>query len=209
MRKIYTAITILLFSASAFAGIGTDFISGSVQEQVSTSITTYAIDGQLEDAVIDEDAATVTVKLTEGTDVSALVPTFTLAEGAVSYIEQVTQTTGEAVDFGDDASVVYNVVNGADSREWTVSIDFFSTVNETSLDVVSMYPNPVNNALTISNMEGVKEVIVSNVLGQALIAKPVSGIETTINTSDFRTGIYIVTLVSENGLTRSERIIKK
>jgi len=213
MRKIYTAITILLFSASSFAGIGTDFISNSVQEQATpTVIEAFTIADQVGETAIDADAATVTIEMLVGTDVAALVPTFTLSEGASAYVGQVTTTTLQvseetAQDF--TSAVVYTIENDGATQDWTVTVNLVETIAENNLSQVSMYPNPVNNVLTIANMNGVKEVIVSNVLGQALFAKPVSGVEMTINTSEFRNGIYIITIVSENGLVRSERIIKE
>ena len=74
---------------------------------------------------------------------------------------------------------------------------------------VSIYPNPVNAELTIANLEGISKVTVNNLLGQALVTKTVTAAKMTINTSELKTGIYVVTLVSENGSTRSERIVKQ
>ncbi len=213
MRKIYSAITILFLSASAFAGMKTNFSSVAIMAQVSpTAIETFSIEGQTEDAVIDTAAATVVVKMATGTDVTALVPTFTLSEGADAYIGQVTPTTlqvsGESsVDFS--SPVVYTIENDGATQDWTVTVELVEAITESTLAQVSVYPNPVINVLTISNMEGVKAVVVSNVLGQELLVKSVNSPELTINTADFKNGIYIVTLVSENGLTRSERIVKK
>jgi len=83
------------------------------------------------------------------------------------------------------------------------------SISQETLNQVSIYPNPANSVLNLENLEGVKTVIVSNVLGQNIITNNVSNVNMTINISDLKTGIYLVTLISENGLARTERIIKE
>lgn len=87
--------------------------------------------------------------------------------------------------------------------------DIILGLEENRLQVISMYPNPVSNQLTVENLEGVSQVMVSNILGQSLFVQNVTAAKLTINTSDLETGVYIVTFVTENGLARSERIIKE
>jgi hypothetical protein len=83
------------------------------------------------------------------------------------------------------------------------------SISEDNLSAISMYPNPVNNQLLIENLEGINQVIISNVLGQKVIAKDVTDSKITINTSEFKSGVFIVTIVSETGASRSQRIIKE
>lgn len=208
MKKIYFSIIALLVSVSTFAGLSTEFTGDA--ELAQASFTTFSVSGETADAVIDNAAATVLVTLAEGTDVSALVPTFTLTDGAEAAIEQVSQTSGvTAVDFSENNEVVYTIVNGEISEDWTVTIQFGNSINEKALTNVSMYPNPVNDVLTITNLDNAKQVMVSNVIGQIVYSLPVSGIEMNISTSELRSGIYVVTVIAYNGAARSERIIKK
>ena len=89
-------------------------------------------------------------------------------------------------------------------------VDAGSSVPEKEvLSQVSIYPNPVNNMLIIDNLEGVSQVVISNVLGQTVINKIVNSNNITINTDQIDKGVYIVTLVTEGGLVRSEKIIKE
>jgi hypothetical protein len=83
------------------------------------------------------------------------------------------------------------------------------SISQEALNQVSIYPNPTNDVLNISNLDGVKTVIISNVLGQSILTNNVSDVNMTINISNLKTGIYLVTLVAENGLVRTERIIKE
>ncbi len=78
-----------------------------------------------------------------------------------------------------------------------------------SLQAVSIYPNPVNGSLYLNNLEGVSQITVSNILGQTIISESVNSINMTINTNELRKGVYIVTFVTENGLVRSDRIVKE
>jgi hypothetical protein len=111
----------------------------------------------------------------------------------------------------DDASEDYTLaiaeLDTTVNDIWTAAIRV--DVNTELLSSVSIYPNPVNNQLSLENLEGVSKVKVSNVIGQTLITENVSAAKMHINTTKFNTSIYIVTLVSENGLTRSQKITKQ
>jgi hypothetical protein len=322
MRKIYTAITIMLFSASSFAGIGTSFISSSVLEQVTGTLETSIIEFSFPDQVgasfiqvtsTTVDVAYVEVTMPEGTDLTTLVADFTLSTGATAWVggDQVTSTV-TALDYSSDVEFI--VKNGTESQKWLIKVSVEATpmvnvtfnvnmgtcagenvvyltggfigwtepgqagsiemtnngdgtysttveiaagtddrykyfvgagwnggdltdggcengdrclvlgtddvtfddvftcndvaVDESQLDAVSMYPNPVVAELTIANLEGVSKVVVSNLLGQTLVSNKVTTSVMKINTADFKSGIYVVTLVSETGVTRSQKIVK-
>jgi hypothetical protein len=317
MRKIYTAITIMLFAMSSFAAqdLATEFITNSAQAQLSTTILEFTVPDQVSSTINAVDF-TVSVTMPLGTDLTELVPAFTLAEGATAWIGEVAQVSQTTVnDFTEP--VTYTIKNGDASQDWVVTVltqesvmvtfnvnmgecagddvvylvggfiwndgnwpepgseesiemtdadgdgiytaeveiaantndrykyfvgagwnggdlydggcenkdrclvlgtedvtfdDVFECIDaviEKPTDIVSIYPNPVNAELTIANLEGVSKVTVSNLLGQALVTRNVTAAKMTINTSDLKTGIYVVTLVSENGSTRSERIVKQ
>lgn len=105
--------------------------------------------------------------------------------------------------------------NGDPNRSLTVGTenvvvnDLWGTISVDAelLGAVELYPNPVKDVITLSSTEGVAEIYVSNVLGQTIIKT--NTVTNTIDVSDLNKGIYIVTLVSENGTAVSERIVKE
>ncbi|WP_373707796.1 GEVED domain-containing protein [Kaistella sp.] len=71
---------------------------------------------------------------------------------------------------------------------------------------VSIYPNPFQDVLKISEVKGVKSISVSDVSGrQVKNLKP----SAELNLSDLKTGLYIVTLQMEDGKIQSFKAIKK
>ena len=71
---------------------------------------------------------------------------------------------------------------------------------------VSIYPNPFQDVLKISEVKGVKSISVSDVSGrQVKNLKP----SAELNLSDLKTGLYIVTLQMEDGTIQSFKAIKK
>jgi len=83
-------------------------------------------------------------------------------------------------------------------------------VNETrALNNVKIYPNPFNNIVTVANLSNSKNIIISNVLGQTVMNVPVTTSKVEINTADLDKGVYLITIVDNNGNTRTEKLVKK
>ena len=85
--------------------------------------------------------------------------------------------------------------------------DDCASLSTGSLDVVDfdVYPNPVENELTILTQAEIKTVQVYNLVGQEML-------ETTnnsINVSHLTSGIYLLHIETETGLSEFKRIIKE
>ena len=75
---------------------------------------------------------------------------------------------------------------------------------------ISLYPNPFNRTFTIQNATHVQQVIITNLLGQHILYKQLSGSETeTISTENLPKGIYMVHIIMENGMRKTVKMIKK
>lgn len=93
-------------------------------------------------------------------------------------------------------------------------IDYISTTitNEISfteniISEVTMYPNPTTGILNINNTENSK-IIITDLSGKILYNKQsYNGIK-TINMSNYKAGIYIVSVINESSVV-TEKIIKK
>ena len=85
-----------------------------------------------------------------------------------------------------------------------------SNINKQLLSVPVFYPNPFTNNLTITNVEKVTAVTITNLLGQTVKTTHFTGTSTVeINTADLAEGIYIITLHSLSGEKTVHKIAKQ
>jgi hypothetical protein len=77
-------------------------------------------------------------------------------------------------------------------------------LKESTLSSVSVYPNPIQNELTISGENGLIELV--DLTGKILISKEHFNY-TVLNVSDLNSGSYILKLTSENG-TLIQKLVK-
>ncbi|MEN8116899.1 MAG: T9SS type A sorting domain-containing protein, partial [Bacteroidota bacterium] len=70
-----------------------------------------------------------------------------------------------------------------------------------------VYPNPFNDKIRIDNYDKLTRVVVSNIAGQRVIDIEYPNYE--IRTANLVSGVYVVSLFTEDGLAKSERIIKR
>jgi hypothetical protein len=82
-------------------------------------------------------------------------------------------------------------------------------INQESNAIIKLFPNPVNDMLYIENLQGVNKITIANILGQTVYVSPLITSQLSVNTSELNKGIYIVTFTGQDGLTHSEKIIKK
>ena len=74
------------------------------------------------------------------------------------------------------------------------------TENETTK--VALYPNPTKEAVNILSEDGLQRITVFNLLGQQIETFTLTGANHfVLNTSDYATGIYTVTIATEKGVT--------
>lgn len=99
-------------------------INGAVPVVSSDAeIIAYTIPGQTGNSVISAEGHTIAVEVPSNTEVTNLVATFTLSEGATSSVKGVTQTSGETEN--DFTSPVVYTVTAEDKttiQEWTVTV---------------------------------------------------------------------------------------
>lgn len=72
---------------------------------------------------------------------------------------------------------------------------------------VQIYPNPVENQLTVK-AKGLQRVIVYNVMGQQVASIEVKQEESTIEMGKYPKGLYTLQLVTENGIVNQNVVVK-
>jgi hypothetical protein len=70
-----------------------------------------------------------------------------------------------------------------------------------------VYPNPFNDRITIDNSEKLTRVVISNIAGQRVIDIEYPTRE--IRTANLVSGIYVISLYTESGVAKTERMIKR
>jgi len=68
---------------------------------------------------------------------------------------------------------------------------------------ITLFPNPTNTEFSIKSYSKIKEVIITNSLGQTLLQTK----EKTISVNKFSKGIYIVRITLENGEVQTKKLI--
>ncbi|MFV0573048.1 MAG: T9SS type A sorting domain-containing protein [Xanthomarina gelatinilytica] len=99
------------------------------------------------------------------------------------------------------------------SRRYNGYIAKFSTVNlsveEWNSEVFAIYPNPVENSLTIRSKELLKQITLYDVTGKLLIQKQVYGLDAQLPMAEYANGYYLLQVQTEDSRTISKKIIKK
>jgi hypothetical protein len=90
----------------------------------------------------------------------------------------------------------------------TIAASFtdITSINPSALSNLSVYPNPFNEMVNLTNVANVNVVSFTNILGQKVAEFALNGeTNTSISTSNIAKGIYFVTFQSQNG----EKVVKK
>lgn len=72
---------------------------------------------------------------------------------------------------------------------------------------ITLYPNPVNDVLTINSPLKIESLEVFNLLGQKILFS--NGSSKTLNTSGLAKGMYIIKVAQENNVISTKRFIKQ
>ena len=74
---------------------------------------------------------------------------------------------------------------------------------------VALYPNPAQDAVNILAEEGLQCITVCNLLGQQIEAVNLNGASHfVLNTSNYATSVYMVTIATENGVTTKRLVVQ-
>ena len=80
------------------------------------------------------------------------------------------------------------------------SEDFFA-------ENLKVYPNPVDDLLTVSYTEDISSIEIYNIVGQLVLLKNIDAAEAQISLAQLSTGTYIVRIASGNNI-KNLKVIK-
>ncbi|MEP1713105.1 MAG: BspA family leucine-rich repeat surface protein [Ekhidna sp.] len=173
----------------------------SEEPDTDTDILTFILAERAEDAAINTIDHTVAIEVEFGTEVSSLIPTITLSEGATSN-----PVSGVAQDFTDPVTYVVTAEDGVTTQDWTVTVTVVDSPlgldNEIDLRI---YPNPVSDVLQVKTKEEVS-ISLTDLNGRVIIGEK-QGSLFQMDLSQLRNGTYLL-MIKSDGQVSSHRIIK-
>ena len=89
-----------------------------------------------------------------------------------------------------------------------VMVDDAWKLPENQTGNINVYPNPTSGQITIA-FEGMQKVVVYNTLGQAMLSKEANGNALQLDLSGFENGIYVLRVVTENGLAMRRFVLSR
>jgi hypothetical protein len=91
---------------------------------------------------------------------------------------------------------------------FTTGPDYATVVNPpVELVDFKVYPNPFNDMIMIDNNDKLTRVVVHNIAGQRVIDLKYPN--HTISTSNLVSGVYLISLINEDGIAKTERMVKR
>ena len=147
------------------------------------------------------DASAMTNSLADYPSIVGGTPTSTGNIGSVDF----TPTTSGDYYFGFNA---YSAANQFDLLVDDIAVNTTLAAPSFNTAPFLAYPNPVNDVLNIRFDKTISKVNIYNIVGQEIIAKPVTTNLTQIDMSNLSKGTYLVK-VSSNQLIQTIKVVKK
>lgn len=96
-----------------------------------------------------------------------------------------------------------------DSVDYMICNTLSTPTNTKEASSLSVYPNPVNSTLTVATagMNGSLDVRVTDVLGKVVFKESFASGTKTIDVSDFKNGVYLVTVLENGSIVQTRRVV--
>ena len=140
-----------------------------------------------------------------------------IGTGTYTYGDQVTLILDRNEDWAfvnwtEDGEVVseemtYTFV-ATQSRDLVAHFVYTEGIGEQSAHSLIIYPNPVDDKLTIEAQKAIGTVEIYNLMGALVYSQKNCGNKVEINTADMQSGIYFIHFISSDGVA-TRRVIKR
>jgi len=170
-----------------------------------SEIISFVINGQIGETVINTDNKTINLVMAVGTDLSALVPTITVSEGA-----SVNPSSGSVVDFsGGDVSFTVTSEDNQSTTVWVVSISLNVSIEEiVETKNIWVFPNPTSGILNIvDDSEKIISVEIISLSGSIISEKSYDSNAIQMDLTSLKPGIYFVKIIAGN-TTKTFKFLK-
>ena len=128
-----------------------------------------------------------------------------LDSGFYTICLSVTDSTGCQGTFCDSS---YHIMRNTNQMVYVNVIPIILTSTHTNVitNVISVYPNPATNTLTILQSTHIanQQLIITNILGEEIYHQPITNTQSTIDISNWSDGVYIYQLNDSNETVRGK-----
>ena len=174
------------------------------------SILSFNFNGLTPPAIGQIIGTDISVVVRVGTDVSALVATFTLSPLSKAYVGAIQQTSGLTPN-NFTLPVTYRVeAEDGSTLDYIVTVSFNTGIEDNDwMSAIKAYPNPFSDHLTIEMPLPADRIQVMNTLGQTVADIREPGMRTVeINTSSLETGLYMVRFIRDNHIVGVQKLMR-
>ncbi|KGO92667.1 T9SS type A sorting domain-containing protein [Flavobacterium subsaxonicum] len=133
--------------------------------------------------------ATLTWYIENDIDGYNVIPSDTVLEDGVTYY--VSQST-----------------NGCESEMLEITVNEILATGSFAFNNLKVYPNPVNDVVTIANSTAISKITVTNLLGQTVLTQSATSESVQVNLSALPSGSYIVNVMA-SGSSANVKIVKQ
>ena len=93
--------------------------------------------------------------------------------------------------------------------ELVANFEHTTDIIHSKISDLKVYPNPFKDLITIKNVQTVKSLVITNLLGQVILEKKLNEQDTFIKTDNFEQGLYILIFQDKNGSKVVRRMVKE
>lgn len=161
------------------------------------------------------DRTTITVNLNCGASGQADVPVTGIVYGQWTSFDIALSDFAEVNPSIDLSTLNYIVFKGVSADRHTVYLDniYFYTQTATGTEsnnseLLTLFPNPTSDILSIRSDKGIKSVAIYNPAGQIIENKIINKNEANINISHYLAGSYIVSIQHNDGSISTKKVVK-
>lgn len=180
--------------------------------RTGTNFVSFDLPAATSDAIIDTVANTISIDVSSETDLSALVPSFRLSDGAAVSVNGIRQVSAESsVDFS--VPVVYSVMaeDQISTADWTVTVnkETSSVLDDNLAYIATISPNPFKDEFIVNFGDVIpKKIAIYDLAGRVQFQdQQIKGSSIAIEISG-SVGIYILKLDWE-GFSQHHKIVKR
>ncbi|MDD2550739.1 MAG: YDG domain-containing protein, partial [Bacteroidales bacterium] len=224
-----TLITTVAGDDVSLTNVVAEFESADVGENITVSITAAELGGVDSGNYTLSLAGAPTTTATISAATSTFTVTFTVTdnsvplEGATISINEQTLTTnidGIATIELENGVYPYSVTaSDYVAQEGSITVDGAPVnegvplvhvgVNTSLLSNIKVYPNPFQNTINITNASDVSRVVITNIVGKVVMTVKLSQASTPVIETNLPSGIYLVTIIANDGSKVTRKMIRE
>jgi hypothetical protein len=177
----------------------------SIQAILSNAadITSFTLDEQTDGSFINDVDHTVEIEVVQGTDLTSLSPEISVSPGAT-----IDPASGVSRDFTQSVDYLVTAEDGITTQSWQVNVALEGAVGTGPYpsDRIRVYPNPATENIFME-FAGKADIRLQDPLGRVCYGRNEVWGEFTLNISDLKKGVYILSLYLEDGTLHQRKLI--